>query len=282
MVTERNKRKVRVGVVLSDKMSKTRVVGVSWSRPHPLYRRPVRRLTRFKAHDEQELARLGDRVRIMETRRLSADKRWRIVEILERAEVVEMRPEEVDRSLLEELGGQQEAPVEVAEPVAEAAEPVTEEEAPVVAEAPVAEAEPVTEEEAPVVAEAAIADTEAVPEEEPAVAKKPRARTRATATKTATAKKTTAKKSTKAKPVAEAEAIAEEQPEPAAEEKKPRARTRATTKAATTKAATAKAATAKAKTAKATTAKKTTRVRAKPKVDAAAGNGAQGNEEQAE
>ena len=255
MVTERNKRKVRVGVVLSDKMSKTRVVGVSWSRPHPLYRRPVRRLTRFKAHDEQELARLGDRVRIMETRRLSADKRWRIVEILERAEVVEMRPEEVDRSLLEELGGQQEAPVEVAEPVAEAAEPVT-------------------EEEAPVVAEAAIADTEAVPEEEPAVAKKPRARTRATATKTATAKKTTAKKSTKAKskPVAEAEAIAEEQPEPAAEEKKPRARTRATTKAATTK----------AKTAKATTAKKTTRVRAKPKVDAAAGNGAQGNEEQAE
>ena len=279
MVTERNKRKVRVGVVLSDKMSKTRVVGVSWSRPHPLYRRPVRRLTRFKAHDEQELARLGDRVRIMETRRLSADKRWRIVEILERAEVVEMRPEEVDRSLLEELGGQQEAPVEVAEPVAEAAEPVTEEEAPVVAEAPVAEAEPVPEEEAPVVAEAAIADTEAVPEEEPAVAKKPRARTRATATKTATAKKTTAKKSTKAKskPVAEAEAIAEEQPEPAAEEKKPRARTRATTKAATTKAATAKA-----KTAKATTAKKTTRVRAKPKVDAAAGNGAQGNEEQAE
>ncbi len=279
MVTERNKRKVRVGVVLSDKMSKTRVVGVSWSRPHPLYRRPVRRLTRFKAHDEQELARLGDRVRIMETRRLSADKRWRIVEILERAEVVEMRPEEVDRSLLEELGGQQEAPVEVAEPVAEAAEPVTEEEAPVVAEAPVAEAEPVPEEEAPVVAEAAIADTEAVPEEEPAVAKKPRARTRATATKTATAKKTTAKKSTKAKskPVAEAEAIAEEQPEPAAEEKKPRARTRATTKAATTKAATAKA-----KTAKATTAKKTTLVRAKPKVDAAAGNGAQGNEEQAE
>lgn len=106
MTNERGRRKVRVGVVLSDKMDKTCVVGVEWSQAHRLYRRRVRRLTRFKAHDEQNNARIGDKVRIIEIRPLSKDKRWRIVEILQRAEVVELKPDEVDSTLLQELEGQ--------------------------------------------------------------------------------------------------------------------------------------------------------------------------------
>ncbi len=100
---ERGRRKVRVGTVLSDKMDKTRVVAVEWSQPHPKYRRRVLRVTKFKAHDEENATRRGDRVRIMETRPLSKEKRWRIVEVVEKAEVVELKPEEVDTSLLKEL-----------------------------------------------------------------------------------------------------------------------------------------------------------------------------------
>jgi small subunit ribosomal protein S17 len=77
--------KTRVGVVVSDKMSKTRVVAVERSFRHPRYERVVKRTARFKAHDERNEARLGDRVLIVETRPLSKDKRWRIKEILERA-----------------------------------------------------------------------------------------------------------------------------------------------------------------------------------------------------
>jgi small subunit ribosomal protein S17 len=99
----RGTRKVRVGIVLSDKMDKTRVVGVEWKMPHWLYKRPVRRLTKFKAHDEENATRVGDRVMISETRPLSKDKRWRIVQVLEKAEVVDVAPEEVDTTLLAEL-----------------------------------------------------------------------------------------------------------------------------------------------------------------------------------
>jgi small subunit ribosomal protein S17 len=77
--------KSRVGVVVSDKMSKTRVVVVERAFRHPRYERVVKRSSRFKAHDERNEARLGDRVLIVETRPLSKDKRWRIKEILERA-----------------------------------------------------------------------------------------------------------------------------------------------------------------------------------------------------
>ena len=128
MTTERPRRKVRIGVVLSDKMTKTRVVGVEWTQPHPVYRRPVKRMTRFKAHDAEDGTRQGDRVRIIETRPLSKDKRWRIAEVLTRAQVVELKPEEVDQSLVQELEGR-------AEPVPAVAEPV-EVEAPVVVEEP--------------------------------------------------------------------------------------------------------------------------------------------------
>ena len=84
-VSERNLRKTRVGRVVSDKMDKTIVVAVEDSVPHPLYKKIVKRTVKFKAHDEQNECGVGDRVRIMETRPLSKDKRWRLVEIIEKA-----------------------------------------------------------------------------------------------------------------------------------------------------------------------------------------------------
>ncbi|HZA26034.1 MAG TPA: 30S ribosomal protein S17 [Actinomycetota bacterium] len=86
MSDERNARKVRVGLVVSDKMDKTVVVRVDGQLRHPLYAKSVRRTSKLSAHDEGNEARVGDRVRVMETRPLSKSKRWRVVEILERAE----------------------------------------------------------------------------------------------------------------------------------------------------------------------------------------------------
>ena len=82
---ERGSRKVRVGFVTSDKMDKTIVVtGEDFIR-HPLYGKRVKRTKKFKAHDEENTSGIGDKVRIMETRPLSKDKRWRLVEIVEKA-----------------------------------------------------------------------------------------------------------------------------------------------------------------------------------------------------
>jgi small subunit ribosomal protein S17 len=81
----RNARKSRVGLVVSDKMQKTVVVAIERRLAHPVYGKMVTRTTRLKAHDEQNEAKTGDTVRIMETRPLSKDKRWRVVEIVERA-----------------------------------------------------------------------------------------------------------------------------------------------------------------------------------------------------
>lgn len=85
---DRNLSKVRIGRVVSDKMDKTIVVAVETLVRHPLYQRTIRQTRKFKAHDEQNTCRIGDKVRIMETRPLSKDKRWRVVEVLERAEQV--------------------------------------------------------------------------------------------------------------------------------------------------------------------------------------------------
>ncbi|AEJ38534.1 30S ribosomal protein S17 [Sulfobacillus acidophilus TPY] len=82
MAEVQSKRKVREGVVVSDKMNKTVVVAVESLVPHPIYGRRIRRTKRYKAHDEQNQCRVGDRVRIEETRPLSKTKRWRVVEIL--------------------------------------------------------------------------------------------------------------------------------------------------------------------------------------------------------
>lgn len=84
---ERGKRKVRVGRVVSDKMEKTVVVAIEEITAHPLYGRRIRRTKKLKAHDEQNQARVGDTVRVMETRPISREKHWRVVEVVERAPV---------------------------------------------------------------------------------------------------------------------------------------------------------------------------------------------------
>ena len=82
---ERNLRKTRVGVVVSDKMDKTIVVAVKDSVQHPLYKKILKRTKKFKAHDENNEAGIGDRVEIMETRKIAKEVNWRLVKILEKA-----------------------------------------------------------------------------------------------------------------------------------------------------------------------------------------------------
>ena len=82
---ERSMRKTRVGIVASDKMDKTIVVAVRDNVKHPLYKKIIKRTVRFKAHDENNVAKVGDIVMIMETRPLSKDKNWRLVKIVEKA-----------------------------------------------------------------------------------------------------------------------------------------------------------------------------------------------------
>lgn len=81
---ERGRRKVRIGRVVSNKMDKTIVVAVEYFVRHELYNKPVKRTKKFKAHDENNECRIGDRVKIMETRPLSKDKRFRLVEVVEK------------------------------------------------------------------------------------------------------------------------------------------------------------------------------------------------------
>ena len=85
MENRTSSRKTRVGLVVSDKMDKTVVVAIADRVAHPLYKKIVKRTSKLKAHDEQNACGVGDRVRVMETRPLSKDKRWRVVEILEKA-----------------------------------------------------------------------------------------------------------------------------------------------------------------------------------------------------
>jgi small subunit ribosomal protein S17 len=85
-LAERNLRKVRVGKVVSNKMDKTIVVAIETSVKHPLYKKVIKRTYKLKAHDEQNQCTIGDKVKVMETRPLSKDKRWRLVEIVEKAQ----------------------------------------------------------------------------------------------------------------------------------------------------------------------------------------------------
>ena len=82
---ERNLRKTRTGKVVSNKMDKTIVVAIQDNVKHPLYKKIIKRTIKLKAHDEQNICNIGDRVEIMETRPLSKDKRWRLVEVIEKA-----------------------------------------------------------------------------------------------------------------------------------------------------------------------------------------------------
>ena len=85
MSEERNLRKTRVGVVVSNKMDKTIVVAIKDNVQHPLYKKIIKKTVKLKAHDEQNECGIGDRVKVMETRPLSKDKRWRLVSIIEKA-----------------------------------------------------------------------------------------------------------------------------------------------------------------------------------------------------
>ncbi len=82
---ERNLRKTRVGVVVSNKMDKTIVVALKDNVRHPLYKKIIKRTIKLKAHDEENTCNVGDKVKIMETRPLSKDKRWRLVSVIERS-----------------------------------------------------------------------------------------------------------------------------------------------------------------------------------------------------
>ena len=85
-MVERALRKTRVGKVVSNKMDKTIVVAIETSVKHPLYGKIVKRTTKLKAHDEENVCQIGDKVKVMETRPLSKEKRWRLVEIVEKAQ----------------------------------------------------------------------------------------------------------------------------------------------------------------------------------------------------
>ena len=89
------KRKTRVGRVVGNRMDKTVVVEVETPKRHPLYKKTIRRRVKFKAHDENNQCGLGDLVKIIETRPLSKQKRWRVGEIITKGEVVEVQPEEI-------------------------------------------------------------------------------------------------------------------------------------------------------------------------------------------
>jgi len=141
-------RKVREGTVVSDKMQKTVVVAVQSNVQHRLYRKTVRRTHKFMAHDGREQAHLGDLVRIVESAPVSRHKRWRVVEVLTRAELPELAPEAIDLDIIGEVKVEeaQEAPAiapstetvaidDIPSPEPEAAEPIEEE----VAEAEVEE-----------------------------------------------------------------------------------------------------------------------------------------------
>ncbi len=156
--SERGRRKSLVGTVVSTKMDKTAVVSVERRYPHPLYQKIVRSTKRYKAHDADNSAVLGDVVRIVETRPLSKEKRWRIAETMVRGNVAELAPREIGAPA--ESLYRPEAPARVAAaPVAEktpepaASAPVVEETPEPVAVAPVAEETPEPVAVAPMVEE---------------------------------------------------------------------------------------------------------------------------------
>jgi len=158
------RQKTRIGTVVSDKMQKTVVVAVEVMKRHRLYRKTMRRTKRFKAHDEENTCRLGDRVRIIETRSLSRDKRWRVAEVLVRGDVAEVAPREIGQEIIaevtvktrpEEVPKKAAPPAEAAEAAAEEAPPEPAAEEPQVPEAAAEEAPPEAAAEEPQVPEAA-------------------------------------------------------------------------------------------------------------------------------
>ena len=105
-------RRRQFGTVLSDKNDQTIVVGVTWLQRHRIYKKNRRRLTRLIAHDQANVASVGDRVLLEESRPLSRTKRWRLVEIIEKIDVAEVQPAEIDRMPGETLGESSQAEAE--------------------------------------------------------------------------------------------------------------------------------------------------------------------------
>ena len=100
---EKKLKKVRTGTVISNKMDKTVVILVETLRRHPLYKKVMRHRAKFKAHDENNECQIGDTVKIIETRPLSKEKHWRIVEILRKKEVAEVKPSEIVEAEVEKV-----------------------------------------------------------------------------------------------------------------------------------------------------------------------------------
>jgi small subunit ribosomal protein S17 len=165
-VTGETRRKERIGVVVSNKMQKTVVVAVETFKRHRIYKKILRQTRRFKVHDEKSVCGLGDLVRIVETRPLSREKRWRVAEVLVRGEVPEVKPKEIGTELIEELQAKMTPPPPVPAAVEEVEAPAAEPEAVVEVEAPAAEPEAVVEPEAPAAEPEAVVEPEA-PAEEP-------------------------------------------------------------------------------------------------------------------
>ncbi len=153
--------KLQTGTVVGNKMDKTVVVRIDRKKRHRLYGKTIRVTRRYKAHDEKNECHLGDLVTIAETRPLSREKRWRVVEIVQRGDVAEVAPREIGAHILEETRAAAEAEAAArAEAEAAAAPPV--DETAVEVEPAAAEAEPVAAEAEPVVA-AETADVEEAP-----------------------------------------------------------------------------------------------------------------------
>jgi small subunit ribosomal protein S17 len=93
-MSDLSRRKIREGLVVSSKMDKTVVVGVETKKVHPLYKKAIKVTKKYKAHDENNDCKIGDKVKIVETRPLSREKRWRVAEIMSKKQMVETRPNE--------------------------------------------------------------------------------------------------------------------------------------------------------------------------------------------
>ncbi|MED5587529.1 MAG: 30S ribosomal protein S17 [Chloroflexota bacterium] len=155
-------RKVRVGAVVRTNQDKTAIVEMVWKQRHRLYRKQMRRVARFYVHDPENQCRLGDTVRIEETRRISKNKHWRLMEILERKQIAEVRPIDLETDVAPEMTQPR---ILAAEARAEATAAEASEEP----ESEVVEEEAVEEPEAEVVEEGAVEEPEAeekTPEDE--------------------------------------------------------------------------------------------------------------------
>ena len=214
-----DRRKVRVGRVVSDKMDRTVVVQVEWRSTHRLYKKPIRRRTKLKVHDPENISMVGDLVQVMESRPRSKTKRWRLVEVLQRSDLVDVLPDEIDdvtmvveperEPVLEqpEMGTPPEDEAAVAAGVAVDMATVVEE-----AEEDRAEAEPAAEGAATAEAETAEAESEEVrAETEPAAEG-------AAAAEAETAEAESEEARAETEPAAEDTAIAETKAEITAEE----------------------------------------------------------------